>query len=95
MINKDAQLNTPQEVLSYLQECYYANEKVELVIALSNGTLLRNKSTGNNQAIFVYGFGYGCYGDVVGGQRDSRKYDDYTILKTIETMMEHGEVKFS
>lgn len=59
--------------------------------------LLTNTDTGNRQSIYNYKNDeehfYGVYGELVGGQIDSRKNTDEEILSAIEKMLSVGNLK--
>lgn len=61
--------------------------------------LLLNDSTGNKQTIYNYKDDkehyYGVYGDLVGGQVDSRENTDKEILEAIEKMLSIGNLTTS
>lgn len=58
--------------------------------------LLTDSFTGNRQGIYNYktdeGHFYGVYGDLIGGQVDSRKNTDEEILLAIEKMLSVGNL---
>lgn len=71
------------------------NNNVAYAIVDECGKVYCNKETSNIMDIYGHdsenGHFYGVYGDVVGGQVDSRNVPDETILKAIELMLNLGK----
>lgn len=71
------------------------NKDVAYAIMNENGEVYCNKETNNIMDVYGHddenGHFYGVYGDVVGGQVDSRNVSDEAILKAIELMLNLGK----
>lgn len=71
------------------------NNCVAYAIVNKEGEVYCNKETSNIMDIYGHddenGHFYGVYGDLVGGQVDSRNVSDKAILKAIELMLNLGE----
>lgn len=80
-----------REVYDAVHAAQKAGTSLDFAIQF-NGAVLADKGTGNINGIFSMNGYIGVYGDIIGGQIDSRAEHDYTaVYNTIRKILDYGK----